>query len=276
MQTKGTLCALLFGLFTIGCGAEAVPTQPAAKSLVDVEGQAIEAESYTSMSGIYTTPGITPDPPLATGLSYIDGGDWVAYPNFDFSDGHRFNKVAAVIATPNAGNTIRFRIDSLTGPVFAELTTAATGPGFGTYALQEAPFTMDVSGVHPIFIEFVGQQSGGIGNIDRFFIAPPAAPNVFLWGTCPGGTCTSRTVDVGEQYHDEAAGFQYLWRGQLHNVPATANPYPRAVITLDQINVNVLQRFSVRSFDAGRHVSNMVCFEKAAGSTSFASASCPF
>jgi hypothetical protein len=67
------------------------------------------------------------------------------------------------MATLNAGNVIEARLDSLTGPTLATVTTASTG-SMGVEKTFTAPLaSAGVSGKHSVFVRFNGAANRASG-----------------------------------------------------------------------------------------------------------------
>lgn len=144
-------------------------------------GQQVQAENYTSSSGVSTHAAGT-----GTVVGSFDGGDWVGYSNVDFgTDADLFTAFAGV-DDPYADKGIEIHLDSVTGPLIGVLYPSGTG-GFDTLALQSASIT-PTSGTHDVYLVAPGSQPG-FGNIDYFSFThagaqPPTAG-------CPTGALRS-------------------------------------------------------------------------------------
>ena len=108
----------------------------------------------------------------ASGISFVDGGDWLRYDGVDFGAGVTQFFVRIAVPAEFAGRQIEVRLDELTGERVGVLTVAAT-------ASWDEPTTQQVaidpvSGVHDLYLRFTGGD--GVGNIDWFRFAPVSAP----------------------------------------------------------------------------------------------------
>lgn len=157
-------------------------------------GLRIEAESFSDAQGLVN---------YGAGISEVDGGDWVNFSRVDFGAAGSYTHFVANLGTPSSGNHVEVRMDSLTGPLIADLVTLATG-GFGVATEQSTRLLTPIAGVHDVYVKFNGDynfatcqnecwskttplceaafQSGcgfGIGNFDWFEFLParPVAPN---------------------------------------------------------------------------------------------------
>lgn len=95
-------------------------------------------------------------------IGYTYNGSWLQYNNINFGSGvSKFNANLAVTA-PYNGQKIEVFLDSIYNNPIAVLTTWNTG-SWGNYQWQSTGMLNGVSGVHTMFIEFVG--SSGIANL---------------------------------------------------------------------------------------------------------------
>ena len=135
-------------------------------------GQDVQAEDYTSSSGVSTH-----DAGTGTVVGSFDGGDWVGYGSVDFgTDADLFTAFVGV-DDAYADKGIEIHLDSVTGPLIGTLYPSGTG-GFDTLSLQSTSIT-PTSGTHTVYLVAPGSQPG-FGNIDYFSFnhagtQPPAA-----------------------------------------------------------------------------------------------------
>jgi hypothetical protein len=111
------------------------------------------------------------------GITGVDDQDWVQLKDVQFGAAGSTRAFVAYIATPNAGNHIQLRLDSVTGPIIANIATTSTG-AFSTEAAEVAAISSaGVAGLHNVFVTFdgsanraTGANGGGknIGNISYF------------------------------------------------------------------------------------------------------------
>ena len=110
----------------------------------------------------------------------LDPGDWIALNNrFDVANAtglsFRFANNAAA-GTPRG--LVEVRLDSVTGPVAAACTLAATGSN-NTFASQQCAFTSPVSGsrrVYLVFQQAAGGPATNFGNLNWVEFTAPANP----------------------------------------------------------------------------------------------------
>lgn len=100
-------------------------------------------------------------------VTHADNGDWLEFKGVDFGSGVSSFQANLAVPNPYGGQKIQVREDSLSGPIIANLTTTATG-SWNTF-WTESTWAGGISGVHTIFIEYVG--STGIANLASFKFA---------------------------------------------------------------------------------------------------------
>jgi len=115
----------------------------------------LQAENFSSMSGIQLEPG-------NTAIGWFDSGDWVKFGNVDFGDG--VASVTLAVAKANSGGAVELRLDSPSGPLLGVITPVATG-GWSTYTEQQVNVA-DVIGVRDLY--FVAVGAAGVCNLDWF------------------------------------------------------------------------------------------------------------
>ena len=97
------------------------------------------------------------------GLGYLYPGNWIEYSSINFGSGVKSVTVQIAVG-PHCGNQkIEFRIDGLKGKIIGSLVTKGTG-GWNTYTLQTTAIS-GASGIHNLFLDFVGTPGFGMGNI---------------------------------------------------------------------------------------------------------------
>ncbi|MFC1433955.1 carbohydrate-binding protein [Streptacidiphilus sp. N1-3] len=123
-------------------------------------GQQVQAESYTSSSGVSPHPAGT-----GTVVGSFDGGDWIGYDNVDFGTGANLFTAFIGVDDAYADKGVEIHLDSATGPLIGLLSVAGTG-GFDTLSVQSTSIT-PTSGHHAVYLVAPGGQPG-FGNIDYF------------------------------------------------------------------------------------------------------------
>lgn len=119
----------------------------------------IKALNYNGGSGVANSGGA---------VGYTVNGSWVEYNNIDFGTGALTKFLATIAVGPGyAGQKIVLHLDGLTGTTIGTLTTTGTG-GWQTYVTQSA-YISKVTGVHKLYIQFVGWN--GIANLMSFRFA---------------------------------------------------------------------------------------------------------
>ena len=118
----------------------------------------IEAEDYCDMFGIEGDLAVT----------HVQNGDWVRYSNFDFgSEGTNVFSFSASSTT--SGGTIELRSGSVTGTLLGSVNVSGTG-NWSTYEDYEGNITEPVTGIHDLYLVFVG-GSGYLFNVDNFIFS---------------------------------------------------------------------------------------------------------
>jgi glucosylceramidase len=130
---------------------------------VSATAQPIMASSYTDISNIQTEQCSDTDGGFDAG--YANDGSWAEYRNIDFGSG--VQSVAVRMASAGSGGTLRFHLDSVTGPLIAQVTVPVTG-GWQTWQTVSAPVS-GATGEHYLYVVFARNAgSGGIGNLNWF------------------------------------------------------------------------------------------------------------
>lgn len=120
----------------------------------------VEAETMAWSSGITTEPN------AKTGVyvSDIHNGDYVKLANVNFkSSGPK--TFGASVASALRGGTMEVRMDSIEGPLVAELKVPGTG-GWENWKYIETEAKMKVAGVHDIYLVFKGRKGPKLFNFD--------------------------------------------------------------------------------------------------------------
>jgi hypothetical protein len=138
----------------------------------------IEAGNFDATGGSAFGGGATVYPMSGgtQGINGADDEDWIQHSDVQFGAAGTAKTFTAYIATMNPGNAIELRVDSLTNPPIATITTASTGGWTSTYEKAQSATiaSAGISGKHTIFVTFngaanraTGANGGGkqIGNI---------------------------------------------------------------------------------------------------------------
>lgn len=133
------------------------PGAPANQMAYDV----IEAEDYTSMSGVLTQT--TTDNGGGINVGWIENGDYLVYDGMDFSTGA--NALELRVSSASSGGTLTARLDSVTGPVVGTCIISSTG-GWQNWETVSCSIS-GASGVHKLYLTFTG-GSGYLFNINFF------------------------------------------------------------------------------------------------------------
>jgi hypothetical protein len=181
-----------------GSTGEAPPTPPPVVPVVPAAQSAfrrIEAESYSSMSGVQTescTEG-------GLNVGFIENGDYLVYNNLDFGSG--VGSFTARVASETNGGQIEIRLDSPSGTLAGTCNVGRTG-GWQTWNTVSCDLS-GVSGVHNLYIVSRG-SSGYLYNINWFEFSESASDTTPPGTTAPG-TSTPVTSTPGTTTSDSTA-----------------------------------------------------------------------
>ncbi|NBI30104.1 carbohydrate-binding protein [Chengkuizengella marina] len=120
----------------------------------------IEAENYTSMSGIQTET--TTDTGGGLNVGWTDEGDFLVFNHVDFGNGA--SSVDVRVASNTNGGTIEFRLDSTSGPLIGAVNITNTG-GWQNWITNTATIS-NAEGIHDLYIVFKGSTGIGILNLN--------------------------------------------------------------------------------------------------------------
>jgi hypothetical protein len=98
----------------------------------------------------------------APGLTSLDEGDWVLYSEVDFTGGAATFVARLAVPVDQSGKLIEVRLDKPDGDVIASLKCEATG-GWTKFATQSTPLKAEVTGVHDVYLTFIGES---VANLD--------------------------------------------------------------------------------------------------------------
>jgi beta-glucosidase len=130
----------------------------------------IEAENYSSMSGIQTET--CTDTGGGQDVGYIENGDYTAYNSINFGSGA--TGFDARVASNTSGGSIEVRLDSLTGTLVGTCAVTGTG-GWQTWTTKSCTIS-GVSGIHNLYLKFTG-GTGSLFNLNWFkFTSGGATP----------------------------------------------------------------------------------------------------
>lgn len=110
----------------------------------------IEAESYSSQSGIQTEE--CSDTGGGLNIGFIEDGDYVVYRNIDFDNGA--TSFHARVASETNGGNIEIRLASPTGRLIGTCSVSGTG-GWQVYTDVRCSVS-DVSGIQDLYLVFTG------------------------------------------------------------------------------------------------------------------------
>lgn len=198
----------------------------------------IEAESFDAMNGIQTE--ITTDVGGGSNVGWIESGDWLRFNNVDFADGA--NSVNARVASNNAGGIIDIRLDSLDGPSIGSISAPNTG-GWQQWTTETA--TVNVSGVHDVYLVFIGSGEG-LFNINWFEFS---AENNAVVPSTPAGLSlsdvNSSSVSLRWSVSDNASGYRILREGIVVGTTSNTTFRDTGLMPSTQYNYSVVAYNSV-------------------------------
>ena len=259
-------------LACVGDGGEdaAIDSRASAFTLTDdLAGppaqQLIPAQNFVAMSGIYSTPGIGTYPAW-DGLSYVDSGDWVQYSGVRFGLGAAVARITTLMATPKSGEIVRFRADSLDGPILAELTTAETGTFYEDYVERTVDVTGErLTGIHDVFVEFIG--GNGIGNFRwfRFDRLPSPSSYGITCATSSPDRCSTRLfANLFQEPRDPRVTMFYLSVNGQRMDPKPVNEVGGQLIDFPEPEAGVDVTVLMWTGDGQGYYSRPVCRHRAA------------
>jgi hypothetical protein len=120
----------------------------------------IQAESYSSMSGVQTET--CSEGGLNVG--YIHNNDWVRYGSVNFGTG--VSGFSARVASNTTGGTIKLRLDASGGTQIGSCNVTGTG-GWQTWTTINSTAS-GVTGVHDLYLVFSGTTSDYLFNLNHF------------------------------------------------------------------------------------------------------------
>jgi hypothetical protein len=119
----------------------------------------IEAESYTSMSGVQ----IAGD--TGNKVGFIQNGDYIEFDDVDFGTGALSFDVS--LGTDNQGGIIEIRLDALDGPLVGSVMGTGTG-SFNTFKTFRTNLAPTVTGIHKLYLKFTDGLSEYLFDLDWF------------------------------------------------------------------------------------------------------------
>ncbi|MGV9366497.1 beta-1,3-glucanase family protein [Amycolatopsis sp. NPDC003731] len=126
----------------------------------------IQAEAYNAQNG--TQNESCADTGGGVDVGWIADGDWLKYARVDFgpSTPHQFVARLASGAAAGVSGAIRARLDSVTGPVIAEIDFANNG-GWQQWQTVPANIVASATGVHDLYLTFSGSSADFV-NVNWF------------------------------------------------------------------------------------------------------------
>ncbi len=121
----------------------------------------IEAENYTSMSGVQKNEISTEG---GQNVGYIENGDYLVFNNVNFGS-NGASSFQARVACSTAGGSIEIRLDSPTGTLIGTVPVTGTG-GWQTWVTKTGTLS-GATGTHQVYLKFTG-SSGYLFNLNWF------------------------------------------------------------------------------------------------------------
>lgn len=140
--------------------------------LLRVKGAQIEAENFSSQSGI----DVENCSEGGKNIGFIENGDYAVYNNINFNNVTDFQ---ARVASNGGGGNIEIRLDSITGPLIGTCSVAPNGD-WQTWTDAECKVS-GASGIHNVFLKFTG-GSGYLFNLNwfQFVNSAPIEPDTMV------------------------------------------------------------------------------------------------
>jgi hypothetical protein len=144
-----------------------------------------KATSYSQASNVGSSYGA---------VGYASNGSWVEYSSVDFGTGLTTFNANVAVANDYAGQKLEVFVDSLSGSPISVMTVGGTG-GWSNFQWQSANVPASPTGVHNVYIEFVG--SPAIANLMSWDFsgtpatASPASPPASPPPTVPTNPATN-------------------------------------------------------------------------------------
>lgn len=166
--------------------ASPAPASPPAAPTGSPATNAWVATSYSLANGVGSSYGA---------VGYASNGSWVEYNSVDFGAGVTTFNASVAVANEYAGQKLEVFVDSLSASPISVMTVAGTG-GWGNFQWQSANVPASPTGVHNVYIEFVGASA--IANLKAWnFSGSPAstAPAAPPPATSGSSTVSAPTTD---------------------------------------------------------------------------------
>ena len=144
--------------WTVSLGAGATGGNPPPGGGNTSAYSTIQAEAYSAQSG--TQSESCSDTGGGQDVGYISNGDWLKYSAVDFGSSPPNQFVARLASGAAAGvsGAVRARVDSVSGPVLAEIDFGNNG-GWQQWQTVPANLVGSVTGVHDLYLAFAGSSS---------------------------------------------------------------------------------------------------------------------
>ena len=138
-----------------------VPTREGAPAIGTLDPyRRVEAETMAWSEGVASEP----NDKTGVYVSDIHNGDYIKVANVNFMSGGP-RSFGASVASALRGGVMEVRMDSVDGPLVAQLEVPGTG-GWENWRYIEVPAKMEVPGVHDIYFVMKGRKGPKLFNFD--------------------------------------------------------------------------------------------------------------
>lgn len=156
-----SICVEPFEYNADGTFPEILPTKEGAPAVGYLDPyQRVEAETMAWSQGVSSEQNVKE----GVYVTDIHNDDYIKVANVNFMSGGP-KTFCASAASGLRGGTIEVHMDSIDGPVVAELKVPGTG-SWENFAYLESPAKMEVPGVHDIYFVFKGRKGPKLFNFD--------------------------------------------------------------------------------------------------------------
>jgi beta-glucosidase-like glycosyl hydrolase len=208
------------------------PLQAISDRIAPASGLKVTASAYTATNstGLETSS----DTGGGQDVGWINNTSWLEYSNVNFGSGGSPMVVQARLASQAAvaGDTIQFRLDSLTATPFATVQVPSTG-GWQTWTTSPpAAASPAPTGVHTLYVTFASPQSGNFVNVNWFSFGAGSASAQYSEGSDDVGQLPDITAGAVTPSQGSGPG---LYAQYYSNMTLSGTP----VVTQVDQNYNV-------------------------------------
>ena len=216
----------------VSASSLSTPLQAISDRIAPASGLKVTASAYTATNstGLETTS----DTGGGQDVGWINNTSWLEYSNVNFGSGGSPTVVQTRLASQAAvaGDTIQFRLDSLTATPFATVQVPSTG-GWQTWTTSlPAAASPEPTGVHTLYVTFASPQSGNFVNVNWFSFGAASASAQYSEGADDVGQLPD--ITAGEVTPSQGSG-PGLYAQYYNNMTLSGTP----VVTQVDQNYNV-------------------------------------